>query len=122
MGEKHVGIALSDEGGHMAFPKAVIPNDRTLPSEIISMVKDHDVKCIVFGDSRDYSGQENPIMARVHSLVPVLRRKLDVLIEFEPEFLTSEEAKRTQGENKMLDASAAAIILRSFLEKKKNLS
>lgn len=121
MGEKHVGIALSDESGKMAFPKAVLPNDRNLFSEILRLVDDYEVKCIVFGESHDYSGKENPIMGNVHALISALERKLDIPIVLEPEFLTSEEAKRTQGENKMIDASAAAIILRSFIEKK-NLS
>lgn len=118
MGERHVGIALSDEAGRMAFPKAVLPNDRTLLREIISLVEDHKVGCIVFGESKDYKGQENPIMKRVHSLKVVLEKKLDIPIELEPEFLTSEEAKRIQGDNRLLDASAAAIILGSFLDKK----
>lgn len=118
MGEKHVGIALSDESGVMAFPKAVLPNDRNLFRDVVELIDAHSVGCVVFGESRDYSGRENPIMKNVHALKGALERKLDIPIEFEPEFLTSEEAKRTQGENKMIDASAAAIILRSFLDKK----
>lgn len=118
MGTKHVGIALSDESGKVAFPKAVLANDRTLFREISAFINDNNVGCVVFGESRDYSGKENPIMAEVHALRSALERKLDITVEFEPEFLTSEEAKRIQGENKFLDASAAAIILQSFLEKK----
>lgn len=118
MGEKNIGIALSDESGSIAFPKAVLPNDRHLFSELTALIDGYDVGCIVFGESRDYSGKENPIMKDVHSLKSALERKFDIPIEFEPEFLTSEEAKRTQGENRLLDASAAAIILRSFIERK----
>lgn len=38
----------------------------------------------------------------------------------EPEFLTSAQASRIQGEVEGIDASAAAIILQSFLDKKRN--
>jgi RNase H-fold protein (predicted Holliday junction resolvase) len=38
-------------------------------------------------------------------------------ISYEPEFLTSQQAARITGENEKNDASAAAIILQSYLEK-----
>jgi RNase H-fold protein (predicted Holliday junction resolvase) len=43
-----------------------------------------------------------------------------LIIHLEPEYLTSHQAQHIQGVNKMLDASAAAIILQSFLDKRKN--
>jgi hypothetical protein len=36
---------------------------------------------------------------------------------YEPEFMTSVQASRITGENDMLDASAAALILQSYLDK-----
>jgi RNase H-fold protein (predicted Holliday junction resolvase) len=38
-------------------------------------------------------------------------------VVFEPEFMTSVQASQITGENKMLDASAAAIILQSYLNR-----
>ena len=36
----------------------------------------------------------------------------------EPEFLTSHQAQKIQGKNDLLDASAATIILQSYLDRK----
>ncbi|TSC67424.1 MAG: hypothetical protein CEO19_233 [Parcubacteria group bacterium Gr01-1014_73] len=46
-----------------------------------------------------------------------LEKETGLFVHFEPEFLTSAEAARLQGKNAKLDAAAAALILKSFLEK-----
>jgi len=45
--------------------------------------------------------------------------KNNLTVRLEPEFLTSAEAERVQGKNDKIDASAAALILKSYLDKKK---
>ena len=47
-------------------------------------------------------------------------KKLGLSVHLHPEFLTSAEAERLQGKNHMHDASAAALILKSYLETKNN--
>ena len=49
-----------------------------------------------------------------------LKRDLEekgFVVHMEPEFMTSAAAERFQGKNDMIDASAAALILQSFLDK-----
>src|SRR3989344_294976 len=50
-GTKRVGLALSDEGGNMAFPLAVVKNDAKLNDTIVSFVKEKQVGAIVIGHS-----------------------------------------------------------------------
>ena len=45
---------------------------------------------------------------------------LGIPIYTHPEFMTSLEAERLQGKNDMHDASAAALILKSYLDVKNN--
>lgn len=121
-GEKRVGIALSDDDAKFAMPRAVLPNDRTLFSEVKNMCDAHKVKAIVIGESKDYKGNENPIMKHIKFFKGELERELHLPVHFEPEFMTSQEAARTQGPNSpLLDASAAAIILQSYLDRKNTL-
>jgi RNase H-fold protein (predicted Holliday junction resolvase) len=40
---------------------------------------------------------------------------------YEPEMFTSKEAERIQGRSEKTDASAAAIILQSYLDRNKNV-
>ncbi len=118
-GKKRVGIALSDEEGKFALPKAVISAGPDLADEIEVLAKKSKVKTIVIGESRDYGGRENAIIINIHVVERQLKEKgFEVILE--EEYGTSLEASRFQGKNEMHDASAAAIILQRYLEK--NLS
>lgn len=117
-GEKRVGIALSDEDGKFAFPEAVLANNSDLLRNIIDLCMQNGVDTVVMGESRDYHGKINEIMWKVEGF----RKQLEMMgkkVIFEPEFMTSVQASRITGENEMLDASAAAIILQSYLDKNK---
>ena len=116
-GEKRVGIAITSEDRKMAFPRYVLQNDDKLVDKISKIALDEGVEEIVIGRSLDYKNQPNHIMSSIEELGRVLSKERKFKIYYENEFLTSAEAKRIQGENEMLDASAAAIILRSFIEK-----
>lgn len=118
-GSKRIGLALSDESGTMAFPFKVLENSGGVLSEILEICKKEDVEGIVIGESNDFKGGPNIIMEDIKQLKKDLEGA-DIKIFLEPEYLTSVEAERIQGKNKMHDASAAAIILNSFISKKKN--
>lgn len=119
-GGKRVGIALSDESRTIAVPHAVLPNDRNLFRDIKEFCLGHDVGEIVMGESRDFKGNPNAIMEHITRFKAELERDLHLPVHLEPEFMTSEQAKRAAGEHPLLDASAAALILQSFLDKAKN--
>jgi putative Holliday junction resolvase len=118
-GEKRVGIAISDEEGKIAFPTAVLINDKELLKNIVDLCMQNAVETVVMGESRNYQGQINEIMWRIEGF----RKQLETIgykVIYEPEFMTSVQASQITGENKMLDASAAAIILQSYLDKLNN--
>ncbi len=119
-GTKKVGIALSDEGGNFAIPKTVIKNDKDLIKSFEKILKEENVGEIVIGESVDYKGEENPVMEGVRDFIEKIKEFTDVPIILEPEFLTSSQVRNTQGDGKMIDASAAALILQSFLDKRDN--
>ena len=117
-GSKNVGIALSDESGSIAFPKEVLQNDAMLLPHLLDLIKAERVSEIVIGHSLDNKGEENPIMKGARLLGENLKTQAELPVSLEPEFYTSKEAERIQGETDVSDASAAAIILNSFLQKK----
>jgi len=115
-GEKRVGIAISDEEGKIAFPTIVLVNDKDLLKHIVDLCMKNSVEIVVMGESRDFQGQINAIMWKIEGF----RKQLETIgyqVVYEPEFMTSIQATRVTGENDMLDASAAAIILQSYLDK-----
>lgn len=116
-GTKRVGIALSDEDGRVAFPKAVFPNDKYLLGALVELITGHAVQEVVIGESTDNSGGENAIARDARSLGRDLARATSATIHYEPEFWSSQEVRAHTGE-RAVDAEAATIILNSFLTKR----
>ena len=113
-------MAVSDEQGGFAFPLVVLENTDTLISEIVEIVRENGVAEVVVGESRDFNMKENDIMKEITPFVESLKSATGLSVHLHPEFLTSLEAEQLQGHNEMHDASAAAIILKSYLETRKN--
>lgn len=120
-GEKRIGVALSDEGGSFAFAHSVIqncPNCATLNvAQIKKICREKNVFKIILGESLDYKGQPNPVMKKIELFKKLLEKEVRLPVEYQSEILTTKEAERVQGKIKKIDASAAALILRSYIEK-----
>lgn len=135
-GTSKVGIALSDEAGKMGFPHAVLPNDEKLLDTVIALMKEKEVGMLVFGESLDFSGNGNPVLAKAHAFANVLHERTQVPVSWEQEMLTTQEARRgfdgmhpQHSANTsrtrtnagvptgVVDASAAALILTSYLSR-----
>lgn len=117
-GKKRVGVAVSDESGKFALPLSVVANDSDLPVIIEKLAQDNDADEIVVGESRDYKGEPNPIFDEVEKFKANMEKR-GFVVYLELEFMTSVQAERIQGKHEMLDASAAAIILQSYLDRAK---
>lgn len=121
-GTKKVGLALSDEGGSMGFPHGIVPNDGRLIDEILALIERKEVGAVVIGESRDFSGKENAVAKDAKAFGLLVERRAGIPIYFEPETLTTQEARRDfEGVripgNAAVDASAAALILTSYLSR-----
>ena len=115
-GSKRVGVALSHDEGKIGMPYSVITNDRDLLSNILKIIKEEDVNKVVVGESKDFKGEPNKIMQKAEVFIDELI-KAGVEVVLEPEFLSTFQAERWQGKNENIDASAAAIILQSYLDR-----
>ena len=118
-GSKNVGLSLSDEEGVMAFPKDIILNTSVLVEDILGIIRREGVGTVVLGESKDFNGNDNPIMNRIN----VFKTKLEeggIKVHFESELFSTQEASRGQEGLAKNDASAATIILQSYLDKINN--
>ena len=116
-GTKRVGLAVSDEAGHFALPRTVIANTPTLLYEVRKIAVDEGVQEIVIGESRQYDMSANRILPEILAFKQALEEG-GLKVHLELEFMTSVQAGRWQGKTDKLDASAAAIILQSFLDRR----
>ena len=117
-GSKRVGVAISDPDRRFALPVSVILNSPVLLEEIEKIAIDNEAREIVMGESRNYKGEPNDIMLDSMDLKDQLEKK-GFKVYLELEFMTSIQAERWQGKGTLTDASAAAIILQSYLDRKK---
>ena len=129
LGDRRIGVALSDPGGILASPFTIIEHteqDRDIEA-ITDIVRQHDVVRIIVGLPRSMSGGIGHQARKVQDFVAELRGRVAVAVEFRDERLTSVSAKRLmrdsgrrRGRGKVrYDAAAAAVILQSYLEEQR---
>lgn len=126
VGERRVGVAISDELGAIATPLATVqrgPRDR---EEIDRLVREWNVSQLVVGMPTGLSGREGPQAALVRAFAAKLEQELDPSVEvvYWDERLTTAIAERSMIEagtsrarrKERIDAVAAAVLLQSYLD------
>ena len=123
-GTKRIGVAISDVNAQFGQPHLVIKNSKStkeeVTSQLLEIIKKEGVVEIVLGESKDFKGQDNAVMPEINEFKKELETASGLSVIFEPEFLTSHQAEYFQGKHDLLDASAAALILQSYLDRKNN--
>ena len=115
-GTKRIGVAVSDESRKFALPLVVVQNSDIAVREIEEIARQHGATEIVIGESRDYKQQPNAIFEESVAFKHALE-KAGFKVYLELEFMTSVQAERFQGKTALTDASAAALILQSYLDR-----
>tara|TARA_Y100000310_G_scaffold208118_1_gene208636 strand:+ start:2077 stop:2472 length:396 start_codon:yes stop_codon:yes gene_type:complete len=118
-GTKKIGIATSDVSGTLAFPHSVIANNANTIPTIVKLCDTEPVEKIIIGKSIDFKRKENPLMEDIRKFVGELCDNINIPIEFFDETLSTQEAKRLQENKNMIDASAAALVLQSYIDASK---
>lgn len=127
VGDKTIGVAMSDELGITAIPLTVISRTGSLKreiGEIRRLVEEHGVGCIVVGMPFMLDGTKGIQAGKVEAFVEELRRRLRVPIATWDERLTTAEVERIliasdqsrMKRKKVIDKMAAAVMLRSYME------
>jgi putative Holliday junction resolvase len=126
IGDKRIGVAVSDETGTLAHPLTTITraSKRQDFERIARLAAEQGVECVVAGYPRSLSGDEGPQAQRVRRYVEALAATLPVPVELWDERYTTVEAterlidakRRRPRDRGQLDAAAAAIILQDYLD------
>jgi len=126
IGDKRIGVALSDPEGLLASPLTII-NRRQETADIkaiTDIVSQYQVEQIIVGLPRSMDGSLGHQAEKVEDLTQKLRCHTDVPVEFRDERLTTVLAKRLMQAGKVKkskekaqdDAIAAAVILQGYLD------
>ncbi len=125
-GQKRTGIAVSDSGGSMAFPRRTIlmKTRDAFFAELLSLIETEKPDALVVGLPVDLDGTETLTTRQVRNFTDRLARRTPLPIYIMPEALSSLEAEldlRAAGRSaaasrSVLDQQAAVRILQSFLD------
>ncbi|MBI2844416.1 MAG: Holliday junction resolvase RuvX [Armatimonadetes bacterium] len=129
VGDKTIGVAMTDELGIAAFPFETIARTESEKADlraVVRLVEEYDVSKVVVGIPIMLSGKEAIQAEKVRSFAEKLARRLKAPVEMWDERLTTVEAERALAETGRLrsrrkdvvDQVAAAVILRSYLAAK----
>ena len=125
IGDKRIGVALSDPDGILASPLTIINRrDERLDIEAITnIVNQYQVKQIIVGLPRSMDGTIGKQAEKVKALTQRLCQHTQVPVEFRDERVSTVSAKRLMPavskktrKKARHDAIAAALILQGYLD------
>lgn len=127
VGDKTIGVALSDPLGITAEPFTVIRRTVSIKADLRTveeLVAAHEVSRIVVGMPIMLSGNEGVQAGKVREFVDRLAKRMQIPVVTWDERMSTVEAERTLLEadesrarrRQVIDKVAAAVILRSYLD------
>jgi putative Holliday junction resolvase len=134
LGERRIGLAVSDASSTLARPLRTIERDRSddvaadaLAAAIRALNIEDEVASIVVGLPTRLDGSASDQTARVQKMAALLSSRTAIPVVFQDERLSSHEAderlalkERDWRKRKAkLDAAAAAVILQDYLDRQK---
>lgn len=126
LGEKRIGVALSDATGTLASPLTIIARttDDGAIVDVLKLVRERGATRIIVGLPRTLDGRIGPQAEIVQAFGEALRAQSPVPVEYRDERLTTvtamrlkqEGSKRKLDRKTRYDAMAAAVILQDYLD------
>ena len=127
MGERRIGLAISDAGGLLAVPLGFIERTRLRQDidRVLAHAREREAESVVVGIPLSLNGKVGPQAKRVQAFIKALRRSTDLPVDTMDERFSTAEAEglmrrfgrqpsRHRGD---VDAAAAAVILQGYLDR-----
>ena len=126
IGEKRIGVAVSDPGERVASPIAVLPAAEVLQKapSFRRLLEDWEPELLVCGLPMTLAGEEGPQAQRIREQAQRIAQAAELPAEFSDERLSSREAKRSLREKGLseremrgkVDMIAACVFLQAWLD------
>lgn len=128
IGDKRIGVAISDPFNEYAMPCETYFRTRSFWQDveaIANIAKERAVGTIVCGLPVNYDGTDSVQTTKTQDFIRALQEKTDIPIELEDERFTTMQARETQmmggvkreNRKKTVDSIAASYILESYLQR-----
>jgi putative Holliday junction resolvase len=125
LGDARIGVAISDDDRRLAVPLGTIHTGAPADLKAIAkLVKEHEATAVVIGLPLSMTGERGSAALKAESFAGALRSFLDVPVELHDERLSTVEAEGAlrragidaRARRKVVDRSAAAVILQAWLD------
>jgi putative holliday junction resolvase len=126
VGDRRIGLALSDSGGILASPLTIVEHtsEKGDIEAILKIAREREAERIIIGLPRLMNGDVGPQAQKVQTFTEAMRSNTQIPIEYRDERLTTVTAQRLHQESGSrkkkgiirYDAMAAAVILQDYLE------
>ena len=124
MGERRIGIAVSDPEGRVAVPLRILQRAGASADEqaLADLARAEGIEAFVVGLPRSLDGSIGPQARRVQSFAGRLGKATGLPVRLWDERLTTVQARRTGGKKRRapVDDLAAALILQSYLDRQRS--
>lgn len=123
VGEKTVGVAVSDPLGMFATPRETLKRDGLELEKLLRLIADEEIGEVVVGMPLSLNGTRGPSAEMAQKFADLLTQRASVPVSTFDERLTTAQAERVliaadtrrEKRKKVIDQVAAAIILEGFL-------
>ena len=130
VGDKTIGVALSDPMFLMAHPLETIKRKKASLdiANLVEIIDREDVETIVVGLPKNMNNSIGPQSMKVMSFVDLLKKQTDKEIIYEDERMTTIQSEkvlidmkvRRENRKEHIDKIAASFILQTYLDRRKN--
>jgi len=123
VGDKRVGVAISDPYWIVVTPYRTFENDDRIFEKIANLIEEFGIKKVIVGLPLTLSGEEGTQAKKTREFAKNLQNFINVPIEFVDERFTTDMAqellktkkRKYQKDKEKKDSIAAAFILESFI-------
>ncbi len=130
IGDKRIGVAVTDKSKTIASPLMVIDNDDKLKDNLGKLIKDYDIEKVIVGIPYNLKGKLGFQAEKIKNLVEEILKDICPEIEYVDERFTSKissgilknEVKKVKKSTGNIDKISAAVILNDYLTIKKNFT
>jgi putative Holliday junction resolvase len=114
-GTKNIGLAMTDEGGEIAFPFKTLHKNAI--SEIVEICQQEKIEKIIIGLPINLQGDKTASTTAVEVFIKELKEKIDLPIQTVDERLTTVQAHKIGANKKSADKVSAQILLQNYIDK-----
>ena len=131
-GTKRIGLALSDDGGSLAFPESIISNDKSTIEELRKLIEKYSIKEIVVGLPTIDKEEDTTATEGAKNFAKKMEEEFGLPVHMMDErfsshnIFTDKVGKESLHARKQkmvkpvdIDAQAAALILQRYLDSRK---